>query len=213
MGCCDAPRPRALRRPARASRPGVPPATSGRTHTPVSPGPLFWIEALPSPVRPGRRSGGAGLRRRARHSRDGACGRVISPGFGGHPGRLEPDVAADPGGCERTGTSWGTCLRRRRPPRDSEPQRRCDAEARGVHTGPELRGPAFRAATDHVPRAGEFITRLHDGPGSSAEAGRLNTGPLPRVQATLGGLQPTLLEDQPRHPLPDFHSDDQAGSN
>jgi len=40
----------------------------------------------------------------------------------------------------------------------------------------ELRGPAFRTATDHVPRAGEFITRLRDGSRSSAEAGRLNTG-------------------------------------
>ena len=33
----------------------------------------------------------------------------------------------------------------------------------------ELRGPAFRTATDDAPRAGELITRLRDGPRFSAE--------------------------------------------
>ena len=55
-----------------------------------------------------------------------------------------------------------------------------------------MRGPTFRAATDHVPRAGEFVTRVRNGPRSSAQAGRLSGAPDPKSRLARG-LQPNPL--------------------
>ncbi|HET6984194.1 MAG TPA: site-specific integrase [Myxococcaceae bacterium] len=65
-------------------------------------------------------------------------------------------------------------------------------EGSGASASSELRGPAFRAATNHVPRAGEFVTWIRNGPRSPAQADRLNGAPDPKSRLA-GGLQPNLL--------------------
>jgi len=62
---------------------------------------------------------------------------------------------------------WRTAKRSRRSPFEAGTHRAWPGLlAKGV----QLRGPAFRAATDHVPRAGEFIQQAFDG--RSLERGR-----------------------------------------